>query len=303
MSCADVGGVERDQLAGVAAEGLDHRDVVGAHQPEPRVLGLARCARQVVVAEVVDVRRTRLPGDLLEHGGGEHLAAEDGRHAELVDLLDEAGDLARGRLPERRRLDRADDRPAVVGGPVRVGVVVREEQALVLGDGGGPGPHRLVERVDLDPEGGQVGRVRRGVVGVGGGEDVGGEVGVLAGEDRVGPQMRVRLAAVLGEGEVVAVLVLRQDARAELADRRAIGCVGVGEQAGGLLELEPVEEHDVGVGERGGLARRRLERVAVRALGHDAHDRGVRPGGEVGDDARDRCHRGHHPQRPVGDDA
>ena len=118
------------QRRGVAAERLGHRDVVEAHQAEPRVLGVAGLARQVVVAEHVDVLDAGLAADLLEHRAGEHLGAEDRRHVLGLDLVDELGDLARRRVLEVGHLDRADHLPAVVLGEVGVGVVVGQQLAL-----------------------------------------------------------------------------------------------------------------------------------------------------------------------------
>ena len=215
--------------AGVATERRDHRDVVEQHQPEPRVLGIARLAGQVVVAQHVDVLDVRFPTDLLEHRAGEHLGPEDRRHALRFDLLDQLGDLARRRILEVRHLDRSDHVPVVLLGEVGVGVVVGEQ--LADRHGGERLAHRRVELVDQGGEGVVVGGVVVGVVGVAGRHVVADDLGVAQRHRRVGPQVRIGLAAVLGEREVVDVLVLGDRLLAELDDLGVVGEVGLGELA------------------------------------------------------------------------
>ena len=151
--------------------------------------------------------------------------------------------------------------------------------------------HRGVELVDELGEGGVVGGVVVGVVGVALGHVVADDLGVAHGQRRVGPQVGVGLAAVLGEREVVDVLVLGDGQRAELDDLGAVRQVGLGQLRGRLLELEAVDEDDVGGRQQLGHARLRLERVRVGALGDDARDVGP-VADDVGDDAGDRRDRG-----------
>ncbi len=152
--------------------------------------------------------RPGLVGDLLQHRRGEHLRPEDRRHLLGLDLVDEGRDLRRGRLGEVAGLDRPDHVPAVALPDVGVGVVVGHELDPT-GHAGLVGLEGIGQGRGLGQEGLQVRVVGGGVVRVELGELLGHDRGVLPGEDRVGPQVRVGLAVVLGEGEVVDVLRLR----------------------------------------------------------------------------------------------
>jgi hypothetical protein len=84
--------------------------------------------------------------------------------------------------------------------------------------------------------------------------------------------MRIRLALLLGEGEVVDVVGLGQDIGADLDDLGIGLLVRLGEGQGRVLELEPVDEDEVGGAEEGGDGGLGLEGMAIRALGDDALD-------------------------------
>jgi hypothetical protein len=104
--------------------------------------------------------------------------------------------------------------------------------------------------------------------------------------------VRVGLPAFLREGEVVEVLVGLDGHGAEFDDLGAVLQMLVGQVLGRFLELEAVDEDEVGAGEHLGGRRGRLEGVRVRALGDKAVDV-VPVADDVGDDVRDGRDRGH----------
>jgi hypothetical protein len=69
--------------------------------------------RQVVVAQGVLVAGAGLLGDLLQAQRGKTSEPKMTGTVALLDLVDDAGDLARLRVLEVRRAGRADDLPAV----------------------------------------------------------------------------------------------------------------------------------------------------------------------------------------------
>ena len=97
----------------VATERLGHRDEVESHQAEPRVLGIAGVPGRSSSRSSSTYSNARLAADLLEHRAREHLGPEDRRDAAGRDLIDQIGDLGRGRILEVGDLDRADDVPVV----------------------------------------------------------------------------------------------------------------------------------------------------------------------------------------------
>ena len=115
---------------------------------------------------------------------------------------------------------------------------------------------------------------------------------------RVGPQVGVGLAALLREGEVVDVVRLGQHRRADLHDARVGLLVLLREVEGRILELQAVDEDQVGLAQQLRDLRGGLEGVAVRALRHDAlHLHPVAADGRR--DRRDGRHR-RGDQRLVG---
>ncbi len=266
------GDVDRLDGRRIAAEPADHRRVVVLHEPEPRVLGLAGSAGKVVVAQRVLVADAGGLADLLEHLRREDLRAEDGGHALSLDLLDESRNLSRAGIGEVLRLDGADDLPAEVLGEVGVGIVVGHELERAVRHRLLVGADRRRQFVGLGLERGVVVGEVRGTVRVERRELVADQGGVLDGVGRIGPQVRVRLALLRGEGEVEDVVRLGQDLGAELDDRRVLRLVRLGELEGGVLELEAVDHDQVSRAEELGDPRLGLEGVAVRPLGHDPLD-------------------------------
>ena len=161
--------------------------------------------------------------------------------------------------------------------------MVRQELAVLLGHRLLVGAQRRVQRVDLAEERVEVLLIGGGPVGIGLGEGGGDLLRVRLRERRVGPQVRVRLALLLREGEVVDVLGLGEGLRPELHLQRAVGEVLLGQLLGGLLQLQPVDEQHVRVRQDGGGRRRRVEGVAVGALRHQTDDVGP-VAGDVRDD-------------------
>ena len=101
----------RRQGGRVAAEGLDHRQVVEAHQAGPGVLRVARRAGQVVVAQDVDVADAGLPPNLGQNGLGNtsdpKIAGTSSSRTCSIRRATSRG----GRLAEVGDLDRADHPP------------------------------------------------------------------------------------------------------------------------------------------------------------------------------------------------
>ena len=64
---------------------------------------------------------------------------------------------------------------------------------------------------------------------------------------RVGPQMRVRLAILLREGEVEDVVLLGEGNRSQLHQLGAIGHVGLRHGQRGIFQLQTVDEHNIRV--------------------------------------------------------
>ena len=147
-------------------------------------------------------------------------------HVLGFDLLDQVDDLSRRRVAEVGRLHRPDHVPAVGVGEVGVGVVVGDQLALLLGDRVERLTDRGVELVDEDLELGEVGVELLGALRRDRAHLLADDVGVHLDQRRVGPQVRVRLAAVLGEREVVLVLVGLDRPVAELDDLDAVADVG-----------------------------------------------------------------------------
>jgi hypothetical protein len=269
-----------------------------SNQADPRVLGVARRARQVVVAQHVDVVHAGLPADLLQHRAGEDLGPEDRRDALLLDLLDQAHHLARCGLLEVLDLDRADHGPVVVPGEVGVGVVVGQQLAVGGRDGRERGPHGPVELVDHRGEPLVVVGVVVSVVGIPFREVVSNDLRIRHRVARVGPEVRVRLAARAGEREVVGILALGDRLRAELHHLGAVREVGLRELLGRLLQLQPVDVDHVDGGKQLRHARLRLEGVGVGPLGDDPGDVDAVAADARGD-ARDRRDGGRDPHAAV----
>ncbi len=110
--------------------------------------------------------------------------------------------------------------------------------------------------------------------------------------------MGVGLAFLLGEREVVDVILLGQSGGAELDDLGAVGQVGLGQLPGRLFQDQPVEVHDVDARQQLGHTGAGLEGVGIGALRDDAGD--VHPvAADVGHDAGDRGDGGGDAQRGV----
>ena len=287
----DLEGLER---RGVAAERLGHRDVVEAHQPEPRVLGVARLAGRSSSRSTSTYSTSASRPICSSTGLGNTSDPKIAGTPAARDLLDQVGDLARRRVLEVRHLDRADHLPVVVLGEVGVGVVVGEQ--LARRDRRERRAHRRVELVDHRGERVVVGGVVVGVVGVARGH-------VVAARSR-------RSAAPAAGRSTGAGSACRPPrgtrSRRCTRPRRSSACPSSTISASsarfasasslvGSSSCEPVEVHDVGRREQLGDARLRLERVRVRALGDDAHDVGPVTD-DVGDDAGDRRDGRRHEQ-------
>ena len=261
------------------------------------MVGVAGTAGEVVVPEAVDVGDTGLLADLGQDGAREDLGPEDGPDLLRLHLPDEVRDLLRGGVLEAGDLDGADDLPPVVGGEVGVGVVVGEQLPVVGRHGGGGGLHASVEIVDLRGEGRSVRPVGGGVGGVGLAQHARRDGGVARGHRGVRPQVRVRLAARLGEREVVQVLARVDRQRAELDHLARRRLVPLGDLLDRVLELEAVDEDHIRGGDQLGDARLGFVGVGVLALGD--HPTNLGPvAGHVGHDAGDRRHRGDHLELP-----
>ena len=151
--------------------------------------------------------------------------------------------------------------------------MVGDELQLSLGHSDLIGTHGLGEFVGLGLERLEVGLVLRGVVRTALGELLAHDVGVSDGVAGVGPQVGIGLAVFLGEGEVVDVVGLGKDDRAELDDLCTVLLVGLGKLQRRILELEAIDEDEIGLVEQLGCLRLGLEGVRVGALGDDPLDR------------------------------
>ena len=202
-----------------------------------------------------------------------------------LDLVDERRDLLRRRVLEVRDLDRADDVPAVVAREVRVGVVVGQQLALRARDRGERRAHRRVERVDLRLELVVVGREVVGVGGVALGQVVADDRGVLQRVRRVGPEVRVGLAARTSGTRSRRRTRSRgsTSCRARRSRRRRLRFSSASSFVGSS-SLRPLTKRTSSARQQLGDARLGLERVRVRALRDDAGDLHA-----VAADVRRRC--------------
>ncbi len=267
------------------------------------MLWAPRGADQVVVSQHVHVAHTRLGPDLFEDGGREYFAAKDGGHPFGGDLVDQVGDLLGGRLVERRRLEGTDHREAVVLGEIGVSVVVGDELSLSHRNCLDSRPHRRIERIDLCGECVEVRRIDGGVVRIPTGQHVTDDLGVGLRHRRVGPEVRVGLAALEGEREVIYVVRFGKYLGPEFADHGTVLEVGQCKVLRRFFKDESVDEDDVGLLKYYSVTRLWLEGVGIRSFRDDADDRGVRVACDVGDDARDRRDRRGNRQRTVDDPA
>ena len=236
------------------------------------MIGVAGGTRQVVIAQRVLVVSAGGSANLLEHRRREDFTAEDCGDLLCLDLIDERSDLGWCGVREVLGLHSPDDVPAEVLGEVRVGIVVRQQFLIARGDGGLVLAQSVCERGRLSREGVVIGRVGRRIGRVDLAQRVTNDRRVLDGIQRVGPQVGVGFALFLGEGEVVDVVRLRQHRGADLDDGGGLLLVGLGEFNRGVLELEPVDEDDVGLAQQLGHLRCGLIGVAVGALRNDALD-------------------------------
>ena len=134
------------------------------------------------------------------------------------------------------------------------------------------GAHRGIELHDLRLECRRIGRVRLSIGRISLAQHIADHIRVGDGIGRIRPQVGIRLAPLLREGEVVDVLRLRQHGRADLDEFRAFLHVGLSQLHRRILELESVDEDDVSPAEQFCHRRLGLEGVTVRALGDDALD-------------------------------
>ena len=288
LSGATSAGLEGLQRGRVAAQRLGHRDVVEVHEPDPRVLGLAGRAGQVVVAQDVDVLRRRPPCRSARARGSGRPRSRRSPGPSSPDLVDERRDLLRRRVLEVGDLDRADDVPAVVAAEVGVGVVVGQQLALGARDRRERRAHRLVELVDLGLElvvvGAEVVRRRPGSRAERSSRTICAYFSAYFGSvQRCG----LGLPPDFGNEKSYAYSLSGIDLRAELDDLGAVLHVRLGELLRRLLELQAVDVQHVDRRQQLGDARLGLERVRVRALRDDARDLHA-VAADVRDDARDR---------------
>ena len=180
--------------------------------------------------------------------------------------------LARRGLGEVRGLDRADHLQAVARREVGEGVVVGDQFALLRRDGRSGDRDRAVQLAEAGGEALRVGAVDARPGGVQGDERVAHDLRIDRGEVRGGPEVRIGVAFGEREGEVEHVLPGADRGVAEQHDRRALAVVRLGELERRQLQIEAVDDDQVGALDVGDSGGRRLEGVAVRALRYQRDD-------------------------------
>src|SRR5438128_11897960 len=83
-------GVDSVEECRTPAQSAEHRAHVLEHEPQVRVLRIARVAGQCVVTQARDVIRTRLAADHLQHPGRVDLRPEQRGHVAGPDQVDDS---------------------------------------------------------------------------------------------------------------------------------------------------------------------------------------------------------------------
>ena len=143
-----------------------------------------------------------------------------------------------------------------------------------------------VELIELDGVGGRIRGVRRGIRWIHLHEHIADDRHVLRGKFRVGPEMGIRLAPGLGEGEVVDVVINGQHRCSEFTKGSRFREVGGGKFLCRFLKDESVRKDHIGFGQRCRHTWRGFERVRIGALGDDPYDLRQSPG-HIRNDRRD----------------